>query len=565
VRLDTAHIQRLGVMAEDLLAPRLAGRARLVEAQRLFAEIASMRRERQSGDRHGAATASERRTGQVLHAVEHAARHLAARLSEDHRTLRAMIDSLIVELREARMMPASELLAVFPAMVADLAGDVGKSVRWEAHGTDLLIDRQIAEVIKDPLIHIVRNAVDHGIEPAESRLRAGKPAHGTVTLSIAPADGGRLAIEIADDGAGVDVAAVRESAIRGRLASREEVAAMTEDAVVDLVFQSTLSTRGAISAVSGRGLGLTIVRERAERLGGDVQLRSTPGKGTVVRLEMPAALANFRGVVVRLGDATLICPRDAVERSVGLSASEVEVAASRGILSLEGEPVLFGHLADVLGQAALEPPGDTVLRSGLVLRQGARRGVVIVDEIIGDSEVVVKELRPPLLRVRHVLAAGLLGTGQVALILRTGDVLDSLAGRKRKAEIPGGRRRRPGGKYRLLVVDDSLTTRAMEVGLLEAAGYEVEAAADGLEAWASLQTNEFDAVVSDVDMPNMDGFELTERIRGDARLGQLPIVLVTALEKREDHDRGIRLGANAYMMKSAFDQSMLIDLVRRVI
>ena len=190
--------------------------------------------------------------------------------------------------------------------------------------------------------------------------------------------------------------------------------------------------------------------------------------------------------------------------------------------------------------------------------------MVIVDDIIGDCEVVVKELRPPLLRVRHILTTGLLGSGELSLVLRVGDVLDTLSTRGQRVERGLDRRRRQG-KPRLLVVDDSITTRAMEVGLLEAAGYEVKAAADGMEAWTALQGGEFDAVISDVDMPNMDGFELTEKVRADRKLKDLPIVLVTALERREDHDRGLRLGANAYMLKSAFDQSMLIDLVRRVL
>lgn len=340
--------------------------------------------------------------------------------------------------------------------------------------------------------------------------------------------------------------------------------ALPDIEAVDLIFQSSLSTRGVISAMSGRGLGLAIVRERAERLGGSVQLQTRPGAGTTLRLEVPAALANFRGIGVRAGEAAFICPRDAVERTLSLDPQAYEAARARGALQLDGDLLPFGHLGHVLGQEASELPVSGALRACVVLRQGARRGVLVVDEVTGDAEVVVKELRPPLLRVRHVLAAGLTGTGHLALILRTADVLDTLASRPRRAgELPRPSRR--AGKPRLLVVDDSLTTRAMEVGLLEAAGYEVAAAADGMEAWASLQSGTFDAVVSDVDMPNMDGFELTEKIRADGRLKDLPIVLVTALEKREDHDRGLRLGANAYMMKSAFDQSMLIDLVRRVL
>jgi len=561
VRLDVDHIQRLGMMAEDLLAPKLATRARLDEARGIAADLAAVRLRRAAAGRPRDAG-----EGDDLRALDESLRHLLAALSEDERLLRSVVDRLVVELRQARMMPATDLLAVFPAMAADLGREAGKAIRWQASGGDLLIDRQIAELIKDPLLHVVRNAVDHGIEPAEERQRLGKPAEGTVAVAIAPVDGGRVRIEVSDDGRGIDAAAVRAAAVRSRLHTREAMASWSDAEVMDLVFHPTLSTTSMISAVSGRGLGLAIVRERAERLGGDARVvRSAPGAGTAIALEVPAALANFRGIGMRAGAATIVCPLETVERSIGLPALDCEMALRRGGLQLDDEVMPIGELAAVLGLAPAHDDGrGPAMRSGVVLRQGGRRGVILVDALIGECEVVVKELRPPLLRVRNVMAAGLMGSGELSLVLRVGDVLDALASRAGKVAQPVERRRRHG-KARLLVVDDSITTRAMEVGLLEAAGYEVRAAADGAEAWSILQDGEFDAVISDVDMPNMDGFALTEKIRADRRLSDLPIVLVTALERREDHDRGIRLGANAYMLKSAFDQSMLIDLVRRVL
>lgn len=554
VRLETSRLQRLGLMAEELIGPRLAMQARVDEARDLVGRLAAL---------HADEGPSER--PKELRAAEQSARQFLASLAEDNRTLRGVIDGLVEELRRTRMMPASELLAVFPAMVADLAGEIGKDVVWRALGADLLIDRQIAERIKDPLIHIVRNAVDHGIEPAEARAAAGKPAQGVVSLNLEPAEGGRVAIEVADDGAGIDLPGLREAAVRNRFVSREEATHLSDEAVAEMVFESSLSTRTVISPVSGRGLGLAIVRERVERLGGSVHIASTPGRGTVLRLEVPAALANFHGIGARAGDAFVIWPREAVERSLALPEDAYEAALARGAVQIDDVLLPFGSLAHVLGQPPeAAPAGRRGLRSCLVIRYKERRGVLAVDEVTGNCEVVVKELRPPLLRVRHVLAAGLLGNGRLGLILRTADVLDTLINHPRRA-APAPRPMRRQGKPRLLVVDDSITTRAMETGLLEAAGYEVHAASDGMEAWTVLQNGEFDAVISDIDMPRMDGFELTERIRADARLKRLPIVLVTALEKREDHERGLRLGANAYMMKSAFDQSMLIDLVRRVL
>lgn len=563
VRVETGQIQRLGLMAEELLGPRLAGQARSEEARGLAHRVAEIRRQLRGAGRARGEGGVAGGPADELTAIEQSARRLATALAEDSRALRVTADALMMELRRARLMPAGDLLAVFPDMVADLAREMGKAISWRTSGADLLIDREVAERIKDPLIHAVRNAIDHGIEPADARAQAGKPAVGTVALAIAPADGGRVAIEVSDDGAGIDVEAVRAVAVRSRMLTADEARDLPEIDVLDLVFQSSLSTRGVISAVSGRGLGLAIVRERAERLGGSVRLRSTPGAGTVLRLEVPAALANFRGIAVKVGDADFILPRDAVERTFLLPAAVRVEAFERGVVQFEGGAVPFAHLSRLLGGPRDAWREAASLGSALVVRHGLRRGIVAVDEMVGECEVMVKELRQPLLRVRHVMAAGMLGSGRLALILRTADVLDAMAmGPSRLAvERPS----RPTRKQRLLIVDDSLTTRAMECGLLEAAGYEVEAVADGMEAWSALQLRPFDAVISDVDMPHMNGFELTERIRADPRLKQLPVVLVTALEERKDHDLGLKLGANAYMMKSAFDQSLLIDLVRRVL
>ncbi|MFT0858781.1 response regulator [Ancylobacter sp. G4_0304] len=557
VRLESGQLRRLGVKAEELTAPRLAARARLDQAREIIAGLGALRVENRIAEGSPLARG--------LRDIEQSVRRLLSGLAEDSRLLNATTEDLAHELRQTRMMRVGEMLAVFPDMIADLAAEVGKSIRWRSTGTDLLIDRDIAEMMKDPLIQMVRNAIDHGIEPAEERRRAGKPPQGTISLTVEPAEGGRVAIELRDDGGGVDVPALREAAVRNRIASREQVASLTDMAVIEMAFEPSVSTRSVISAVSGRGLGLAIVRERMDRIGGAVFISSEQGQGTTLHMEVPAALANFHGIGAWAGGRLVIWPRTAVERTIALSEAACETALANGMLAFDDTILPIAELGQILGRGTAPPAArDNAIRTVLVIRHGQRRGAVVVEEATGQCEVIVKELRPPLLRVRYALAAGLLGNGQLGLILRTADILDALHARSHRSSTPAKppvRRRAP----RLLVVDDSITTRAMEVGLLEAAGYEVTAASDGLQAWSALQAGDFDAVISDVDMPNMDGFELTAKVRSDPRFVQLPIVLVTALEDREDHERGLRLGANAYMMKSAFDQSMLIDLVRRVL
>lgn len=565
VRLESSRIQRLGLMAEDLLAPRLASQARTEEARLLHARLTAARRDLGTRGRRGREDSPVARSpAEALRGAEEAARALASALAEDNRALRSLIDTLMIELRRARMMPAGDMLAAFPEMIVDLGRTLGKRIQFQTGGTELLIDRQVADLLKDPLIHAIRNAIDHGIELPDARIATGKPAEGTIALTIGPADGGRVAIEIRDDGCGIDLSAVRTAAVRNRLLSDDDARALADTDILDLVFQPNLSTRSVISITSGRGLGLAIVRERVERLGGRIQLDSRPGAGTRLRLEVPGALANFRGIGVRVGGADYVWPHEAVERTLALSAGAAAAARARGAIQLEDTLLPFDDLSRILGAPSDAPPTASGIVGALVIRAGARRGVVAVADITGECEAIVKELRPPLLRVRHVLAAGLLGSGRLALILRPADILDAQVARPDRA-APAREPTSKAGRSRILVVDDSLTTRAMEVGLLEAAGYEVMAAADGLDAWSLLQRERFDAIISDVDMPNLDGFGLTERVRADPRLSGIPIVLVTAMEQREDHDRGLRLGANAYMMKSAFDQTLLIDLVRRML
>ena len=557
VRLETTHLQRLGLKAEELTTSRLASRARLDQMREIIASFEALRGESR--------LQADAPLAKRFREVEQLVRQLLTGLSEDSRVLHTITEGLVEELRRTRMMHVSEMLGVFPAMVADLAGEVGKEIHWHTSGTDLLIDREVADLLKDPLIHIVRNAVDHGIEPPAERQQAGKPPRGTISLAVEPAEGGRVAIDLSDDGGGIDVVALREAVIRNRLASREQADALPDAAIIEMAFEPSVSIRSVISAVSGRGLGLAIVRERLERLGGTVFISSSRGSGTTIRMEVPAALANFHGIGVESGGSLVIWPRTAVERTVTLSDATFEAALARGAVQIDDQVLPFAELGALLGHGSITAPAhERASRHALLVQHGQRRGLVAVEQVLGQCEAIVKELRPPLLRVRHVLATGLLGDGRLGLILRPADILDALYSDRRRP-LPGARPAARTRTPRLLVVDDSITTRAMEVGLLEAAGYQVVAASDGLEAWSALQQGDFDAIISDIDMPNMDGFQLTEKVRSDQRLGHVPIVLVTALENREDHERGLRLGANAYMMKSAFDQSMLIDLVRRVL
>ena len=513
--------------------------------------------------------------------MEAQAQDLLRHLALDQRTIGRAVDDLQDELRRMRLTPASTALDLFPRMVRDLAREHGKEVEWVAQGADLEVDRQVLEAMKEPLIHLVRNAIDHGIEPPAARTRPGKASRGRVAVTIASLEGGRIEIRVEDDGGGINLVRVRAAAVRALLLTAQEAEALTDDQALDLIYRSGLSTSPIITDLSGHGLGLAIVKERVERLGGEIRVETGAGAGTTVRMNLPATIATFHGLVVRASGQSFLLPAEAVERAIRVANDAVESVEGREVIRWNGQPLSVARLSDLLGLPQVRESAVSGQRSAVsedrspsrdprpphlcvIVKSGEERVGLLVEEILEDSEVLVKELRPPLVRVKNVAAAGLLGTGQVVLILRPADLLKSIRGVSRPpaaAAAPEEEKR----QRVILVVDDSITTRTMEKNLLEAAGYQVRVAVDGIEAWTLLKSEEFDLVVSDLDMPRMDGFDLTAKIRADRKLAELPVVLVTALESREHKERGIEVGANAYIIKSSFDQSNLLEIIRRLI
>ena len=557
IRLPAARLDALLLQAEDLLVPKLAAAERLREirgiAETLSGCLAALKGNPPASDPEGALRGV---TAQVREMLVHATR--------DQRAIAGAVDGLLDEMRRMRMTPASAVLDLFPRMVRELAREQGKEVEWEAQGAELEVDRKVLEAMKEPLIHLVRNAVDHGIEKPEVRAQAGKPRRGRVAAAVRPLEGGRVEIRLEENGRGIDLERVKEEAVRTRLLTAEEAQALSDEEALDLIFRSGLSTSPLITDVSGHGLGLAIVKEQVERLDGQIRVETRLGEGTTVRLLLPATIATFRGLLVRAGGQSFLLPLEAVERVIRVGPAQMERVEGREMVRWNGSPLSVGRLGTLLGLPERGgPPGpESDMRPCAVVRVGEERAGLLVDELLGDREGLVKELRPPLARVRNVAGAGLLGTGQLVLILRPADLLRSM--QRAPSSAPPASPAEETRQMAILVVDDSITTRTMEKNLLEAAGYRVRVAADGLEGWTALKEEDFDLVVSDVDMPRMDGFDLTARIRADQKLAGLPVVLVTALESREDKERGIEVGANAYIIKSSFDQSNLLEIIRRL-
>jgi two-component system chemotaxis sensor kinase CheA len=502
-----------------------------------------------------------------LKSLERRVAALTRTSDQDCHVIGKLVDDLLEDSKKLLLLPFATLAAPFPKLVRDLCRDQGKEADLVVRGEDVEIDKRVLEEMKDPLIHLVRNCVDHGIETPEERLRSGKPSRATITLAASQVNGNQVELLVSDDGAGIDAEKVKEFAVKRGFLSADDARRFGDVEARRLIFEAEVSTSPIVTRLSGRGLGLAIVRENAEKLGGTVSVESQRREGTRFSIVLPSTLATFRGILVEAAGQLFVVPTLYVERVVRVNAVEIQTIEGRETISLGGRAVALVRLADVLDLPAQgsqdEPDAPTLV---LILGTGEQRIAFAVDAVLDEQEVLVKPLRKPLSRVRNIAGATVLGSGRVAPILNVNDLLKSA--RKTGsgvARAAAGARPAQAAVKSVLVAEDSITSRMLIKGILESAGYKVKTAVDGLEAFTLLRAESFDLVVSDVEMPRLNGFDLTAKVRADKKLGELPIVLVTALETLEDRARGIDVGADAYIVKSSFDQSDLLDAIRRLV
>jgi two-component system chemotaxis sensor kinase CheA len=465
------------------------------------------------------------------------------------------------------MLPVGTLAALFPKVVRDLCRDQGKAAEIVIRGEEFEIDKRILEQMKDPFIHLLRNCMDHGIEKPAERVRRGKPSQATITVAISPVNGNRVEFLVSDDGAGIDIDKVRDAAIQRGLVSAEQARTMNDSETLALIFQADVSTSPIVTQLSGRGLGLAIVREKAEKLGGRVSVQSWPHAGTAIRIALPIALATFRGVLVEIAKRQFVVATAQVQRIVRFKAADIQTVESVETLAWNGRVVPLIRMTQILELPDAAPAESTAVAAlpALILGADEQPVAFAVDAVLDEQQVLVKQFRKPLSRVRNIAGATVLASGQVALILNAADLLKS-ARKCSGVTAPATSRLKPAEdkSASILVVEDSITSRMLLKNILESAGYRVKTAVDGMEAFTILRTQPFDLVVSDVEMPRLNGFDLTAKIRAEKDLAKLPVVLVTALDSREDRERGINVGANAYLVKSSFDQSNLLEAVQRL-
>ncbi len=588
VRIAAARMDGIMLMAEELLAAKLSMGQRIAELREIGNLLSSWekgwtksgRRMRTTGpeaerkDAGGATFRKDVRAAKLADFIKadkdffrQCGGKIAAvdkALQQDQRFLGTMTDNLLRSVKSALMLPFSSLLEIFPKLVRDLSHAQGKKAETAVSGGDIEIDRRILEELKDPLIHLIRNCIDHGIEKPEERARLHKPVSGSIDIKVTQKEGGKVEIALKDDGQGIDSEKVKAAAVRAGFLTAERAEKMTPEEALKLVFTSGVSTSPMITDLSGRGLGLAIVREKIENLGGMLSIETEAAKGTTFRAVLPVTLAAFRGVIVKLGEELFVLPTANVERVFRVKREAIKTMENRETIEIDGRAIALVRLADVLGPVSGKQSETEDNLFLVVLTAAEKRIALAVDEIIREQEVLVKGLGRQLVRVKNIAGATVLGTGEAAPLLNVADLIKSAALTPARP-LTSVAEKEEKARASILVVEDSITARTLLKNILTAAGYNVKAAVDGLEAFAMLKAEDFAVTISDVDMPRMNGFELTARIRADKKLAQMPVVLVTALDSREDRERGVDVGANAYIVKSSFDQSNLLEVIRRLI
>jgi two-component system, chemotaxis family, sensor histidine kinase and response regulator WspE len=481
---------------------------------------------------------------------------LFARRSEN------LSDRLYREAIASRMRPFDDGVQGFPRMVRDIARRLGKKVTLEIIGRATEVDRDILERLEAPLSHLLRNAIDHGIEPPEERLAIGKPEEGTIRLEAAHR-GGLLSITVSDDGRGVEVEPLRQKILSKQLATPEMAESLTEAELLEFLFLPAFSTKEEVTEISGCGVGLDVVHDMAQEVGGTARAASVPGRGMSFFLQLPLTLSVLRTLLVEIAGEPYAFPLARIDRALMLPKDHISVLADRQYFTLDGQHIGLVSAHQVL--EIQESPAYGEALPVIVISDRLNCYGLAVDRFLGESDLVVQPLDARLGKVPDITAAALMEDGFPILIIDVEDMVRSvdnlLLGRRLRKVGRAGTAIAGPTRKRILVVDDSLTVREAERQLLANHGYDVEVAVDGMDGRNAVRVGHYDLVITDLDMPRMTGFELVSQIKNDSHLHALPVMIVSYKGSEDDRNRGLEAGANYYFTKSSFHDETLLQAV----
>jgi two-component system chemotaxis sensor kinase CheA len=560
VRITTEKVDTLLAFPGELMRDVLGEERELREVQALLDSLLeSIHGLRASGERRRQESAA--RFVQDLGKRGDRLRELVARLSERSQRRARTLDDLRYNLAGLGMQPVQTILTGMPRLVRDTALALGKRVRLRVSGAEVEIGRSVLDKLMEPLIHIVRNAIAHGIETPERRAARGKNPTGTVSISVTTGTASAT-IVVEDDGEGVDLERIREHVVARGLASTEQAAGMDESALLAYLFQPGFSTRTQTDAVAGRGVGLDVVAERIASLRGSYRVETRAGQGFRIALTVPVDVLWSSVLAVKAGRYD-VCVRLT-------DIAEAAVIRSGDVVRIEGRlcALVHGEAVPLVPLSSLGGAGDDITFGldgsivVLVLAYAGRRAAFVIDALAGVSDVIVKALPRPMGSLPGIAGYTVSADGVPACVV-DGEYLVRMAYESNGATQV--RHIEPAARRAILVVEDSMTTRTLLRNIFIGAGYDVETAIDGADAWAKLRARRYACIVSDIEMPNMNGWDLCARVKADPNLSETPFVLITSLSKDEERERGVRLGADAYMLKGLFNERELLETVERLV
>ncbi len=560
IRVNVEILDALGLLAGDLLVESARAGLRGDDIQGLFERFSRLGDQLLKLSEQQDLTPAERERAARLENDLHLLRDDAFRFVRAHadgsNTLHGNLTQLADHVAEARLVPLASVFEAFPRAARELAHAQNKHIEMVVENTNAGVDRSLVSDLRDALVHLMRNAIDHGIEGADTRSTLGKPETGRVTLR-ARADGDMLHVEVEDDGRGIDPDRLRQVAVNKRLLTEGQAASLTEREAMELIFRAGFSTREEVSETSGRGVGMDVVKKKVEGLGGSVAVSSRIGRSTTVSLRLPQSLALMRVLLIRMGDDVYGMPAADVEAVARFRPEDrLEIMGTLAVMH-RNRPVTMVALGPLLGLNG----GPRFDRPPcVVVRHGEDRAALVVDGFVDEREVAVKPVGGDFMKgAPFVAGSAALEDGRIAVLLHVPDIMTEV--RKMARPVTEGSQTR---RLKVLLVDDSPIARATESALVRALGHTVEEAQDGEDGWSRLQGNQYDLILTDVQMPRLDGFSLTRRIKQSAELAKIPVVILSSLASPEDKRRGLDAGADAYLIKGELGVESLALTIDRL-